>query len=119
MLGESLKWIAFLIMLFFGLTSLVAFISAQIYVKTKLPKSWEIFFPGRTVGFSHDLKFHKFVDWFFSLEGSKLKADMPFFVIMWRYYAFASKMALSFSGFLALDFFVDCYKTGMVGGWRF
>jgi hypothetical protein len=57
MLSEDVKLGVFLAMMFFGLSSLAAFIAAQVYVKSKIPGLWQQFFPGRSVGFAHDLKF--------------------------------------------------------------
>lgn len=119
MLTEEVKWGMFLAMMFFGLSSLAAFIAAQVYVKSKTPGLWQQFFPGRSIGFAHDLKFHRFTDWFFSARGIDVRAQLALFPLLWRYHSVVSKLGLILSGLFVLDVFVVMYQSGMIGGWRF
>ena len=119
MLTEDVKWAVFLVMMFFGLSSLAAFIAAQVYVKSKTPGLWQQFFPGRSIGFAHDLKFHKFADWLSSAKGKDVSGQLALFPLLWRYHYVVSKLGLTLSGLLFLDFVVVVYQLGMIGGWRF
>lgn len=119
MLNENVKWVMFLLMLILGISSLAAFIAAQVYVKSTSPELWQQFFPGRSVAFAHDLKFYIFADWIFSAKGRNAIGQLPWLPPLWRYYSVANKLAFVPCGILFFDFLVVVYQSGMIGGWRF
>ena len=119
MLDENAKWIVFVVMLFMGVTSLIALLLAQLYVKLCTPDIWNNFFSGRSIGFSYDLKFSKFPIWLYSKNGAKAKSRLPRFGWFWYYYIIVNRTAFIPFAILVLDFFFVVYQTGMIGGWRF
>jgi hypothetical protein len=119
MFSENVKFGLFLTMMLFGISSLATFILAQIYVKSVTPELWQQFFPGRSIGFAHDLKFHRFVDWFYSGKDTEAIVELSWFSLLWRCHWVANRLSLILSGLFAIDVFVAIYHSGMIGGWKF
>ena len=119
MFSESTKWILYLTMMSFGVTAQLTYILAQLHVKSRAPDLWERFFPDRSIGFAHDLKFPKFAKWYAADNGEKNERRLPWFWPLWRYSRAAGSIALVLSGLFMLDVGLSMYNTGMVGGWKF
>lgn len=119
MLDEEIRRPLFFLMFGLGMSSLVAYISSQIYVKVLASDLWEKFFPGRSVGFSYDLHFKKFVKWYKSSEGEAAKVRLPWFLWMWNYYWTANRIAIVVFAVFIFDFIGSVVEGGMIGGWQF
>lgn len=119
MFSDSTRIVIFAVMVVLGVSSLAAFLLAQYHVKLNAPDLWDRFFPGRSVGFARDLKFHRFSDWFSKNDSPNIRAQLPYFQFLWTYYFYVNRLAfIPFSLFIA-DFGFVVYQTGMIGGWRF
>lgn len=111
--------VVFLFLFFFGISSMVAFIGAQIYVKRVAPDLWERFFPGRMIGFSYDLNFPRLPRWLLSNEGKRDLLQLPWFRFLWNVYLVIRLLVAVLFFVYLVDFGFEVYKVGMIGGWRF
>ena len=119
MFNDSARWILFMAMMVITLSSMLAFVSSQYYVKSRTPDLWENFFPGRSIGFAHDLKFPKFAKWLSTDIDEENTRRLPLFWFFWWYYKVASGVGGVLIALNFLDFGVTVYQSGMIGGWKF
>lgn len=119
MLNEMQRWWFYLFLFFFGVSSMVAFIGTQIYVKRVAPDLWEKFFPGRLIGFSYDLNFPRLPRWLLSNEGERDLLRLPRFRFLWNVSLVMRFLGIMLFFVCLVDFGFGVYKVGMIGGWRF